>query len=129
MERVARTRQPHQADNAKANGVHVHWATDASEQNRIVHDIFARHCVRQVIKSKSMLMEECGFRQPMESAGYEMIETDLGERIQQLDNEDPRHVVVPAVHKMRSDVSRVFSGQLESDVDNDDAHYLTETQR
>jgi L-lactate utilization protein LutB len=45
----------------------------------------------------------------MASVGIEVIETDLGERIQQLDNEDPSHVVVPAVHKLRTDVAEVFS--------------------
>lgn len=117
------------ADNAAANGVHVHWAGDAADHNRIVHEIFERHGVKKVIKSKSMLMEECGFRHYMDSVGIDIVETDLGERIQQLDNEDPSHVVVPAVHKMRSDVSQVFSKTIGSDADNDDAHYLTEQQR
>lgn len=117
------------ADNAAANGVHVHWAGDAADHNRIVHEIFERHGVQKVIKSKSMLMEECGFRHYMDSVGIDIVETDLGERIQQLDDEDPSHVVVPAVHKMRSDVSQVFSKTLGSDPDNDDAHYLTEQQR
>ncbi|NNC24079.1 lactate utilization protein [Salinisphaera sp. USBA-960] len=115
--------------NAKANGIHVHWAADAADHNRIVHEIFQENGVQRVIKSKSMLMEECGFRQYMDAAGFDMIETDLGERIQQLDDEDPSHVVVPAVHKMRSDVSQVFSKTLDSDPGNDDAHYLTEHQR
>ncbi|MES1936758.1 lactate utilization protein B [Salinisphaera hydrothermalis] len=117
------------ADNAAANGVHVHWAGDAADHNRIVHEIFADHDVKKVIKSKSMLMEECGFRHYMEGVGIDIVETDLGERIQQLDKEDPSHVVVPAVHKMRSDVSKVFSKTIGSDPDNDDAHYLTEQQR
>ena len=56
-----------------------------------------------------MLTEECGFRPYMASVGIEVIETDLGERIQQLDDEDPSHVVVPAVHKLRTDVAEVFA--------------------
>ena len=117
------------AANAQDNGVHVHWAADAAEHNHIVHRIFDDHDVKKVIKSKSMLMEECGFRHYMVEAGFDMIETDLGERIQQLDGEDPSHVVVPAVHKMRSDVARVFAEKLGSDPDNDDAHYLAGHQR
>jgi L-lactate dehydrogenase complex protein LldF len=85
--------------------------------------------VKRVIKSKSMLMEECGFRHYMASRGIEMVETDLGERIQQLDDEDPSHVVVPSVHKLRSDVARVFAEKLGSDPNNDDAHYLAQRQR
>lgn len=117
------------ADNAADNGVRVHWAADAADHNRIVHEIFNDHGVQKVIKSKSMLMEECGFRHYMDSVGIDIIETDLGERIQQLDAEDPSHVVVPSVHKMRSDVSQVFADTLGSDGDNDDAHYLAEQQR
>lgn len=117
------------ADNAAANGVRVHWAADAADHNRIVHEIFNDHGVQRVIKSKSMLMEECGFRHYMDSVGIEIVETDLGERIQQLDAEDPSHVVVPSVHKMRSDVSQVFADTLGSDADNNDAHYLADQQR
>jgi L-lactate utilization protein LutB len=90
--------------NARSNGIHVHWAKDAAEHNQIVHGILSDHGAKLLIKSKSMLTEECGFRHYMASVGIEVIETDLGERIQQLDNEDPSHVVVPAVHKLRTDV-------------------------
>ncbi|WP_197430668.1 LUD domain-containing protein, partial [Methylobacterium sp. CCH5-D2] len=61
--------------------------------------------------------------------GVEIIETDLGERIQQLDDEDPSHIVVPAVHKLRADVADVFARKLGTDPDNDDVHYLAERQR
>ena len=87
--------------NARANGIHVHWARDAAEHNQIVHGILRDHGAKSLVKSKSMLTEECGFRPYHGIGGIEVIETDLGERIQQLDNEDPSHVVVPAVHKLR----------------------------
>ena len=58
-----------------------------------------------------------------------MIETDLGERIQQLDDEDPSHVVVPAVHKLRSDVAKVFAATMGTDPENDDPSYLAGAQR
>ncbi len=115
--------------NAESNGIHVHWARDAAEHNRIAHDILAAHGARSLIKSKSMLTEECGFRPYMASVGIEVIETDLGERIQQLDNEDPSHVVVPAVHKLRSDVAEVLSRTLGTEPGNSDVHYLAEAQR
>src|SRR5208283_4654361 len=79
--------------------------------------------------SKSMLTEECGFRPYMASVGIEVIETDLGERIQQLDNEDPSHIVVPAVHKLRTDVAGVFAKTIGTDPDNSDVHYLAEAHR
>jgi L-lactate dehydrogenase complex protein LldF len=115
--------------NARSNGITVHWARDAVEHNRIVHGVLKDHGAQSLIKSKSMLTEECGFRAYMASVGIEVIETDLGERIQQLDNEDPSHVVVPAVHKLRTDVAEVFSKTLGTDPGNSDVHYLAEAQR
>ena len=114
---------------ATANGVAVHWAKDAAEHNRIVEEILARRGATTLIKSKSMLTEECGLREHLVAAGVEVVETDLGERIQQLDGEDPSHVVVPAVHKLRSDVARVFAATIGSDPDDDDPGRLAEAQR
>jgi len=115
--------------NAQANGIHVHWAKDAAEHNHIVHRILNDHGAKSLIKSKSMLTEECGFRHFMAAVGIEVIETDLGERIQQLDNENPSHVVVPAVHKLRSDVAAVFAKTIGTDPNNSDVHYLAEAER
>ena len=114
---------------ARANGIHVHWARDGAEHNRIVHGILADHGAKNLIKSKSMLTEETGLRDYMAGVGIEVVETDLGERIQQLDDEEPSHVVMPAVHKTRIDVAEVFARTLGTDPDNDDAHYLAESQR
>ncbi len=114
---------------ARANGVHVHWARDAGEHNRIVLGILRGRGAKRLIKSKSMLTEECGFREFMAEHAVEVIETDLGERIQQLDGEAPSHVVVPAVHKLRTDVAQVFADKLGSDPANDDPKYLAEKQR
>jgi L-lactate dehydrogenase complex protein LldF len=115
--------------NAKANGVLVHWAKDAAEHNRTVQDILGRHGAKRLIKSKSMLTEECGLRDHMSKVGVEVIETDLGERIQQLDGEDPSHVVVPAVHKLRTDVAKVFAATIGTDPNDDDIYHLAEAQR
>ena len=115
--------------NAKANAVHVHWARDGAEHNRIVHGILRDHGARSLVKSKSMLTEETGFRHYMAAAGIEVTECDLGERIQQLADEAPSHIVVPAVHKLRSDVAAVFARTLKTDPGNTDVHYLAEQQR
>ncbi|TXI12207.1 MAG: lactate utilization protein [Rhizobium sp.] len=114
---------------ALANGIHVHWARDGAEHNRIVHGILSDHGAKRLIKSKSMLTEETGLRHYMAGVGIEVVETDLGERIQQLDDEAPSHIVVPAVHKLRSDVADVFARTLGTDPGNDDVHYLAEQQR
>jgi len=115
--------------NATANGVKVHWARDAAEHNQIVHDILSERSAKTLVKSKSMLTEECDMRPFLEARGIEVIETDLGERIQQLDDEPPSHIVVPAVHKLRGDVSEVFARTLGTEPGNEDVHYLAESQR
>ena len=92
-------------------------------------DILRQAGATTLVKSKSMLTEECGFRDAMRHAGIDVVETDLGERIQQLDGEDPSHVVVPAVHKLRADVAAVFARTLGTDPADDDPATLAEAQR
>jgi L-lactate dehydrogenase complex protein LldF len=115
--------------NAVKNGIKVHWARDAAEHNQIVYEILAASDAKTLVKSKSMLTEECDMRPFLERRGIEVIETDLGERIQQLDNEPPSHIVVPAVHKLRGDVSAVFARTLGTEPGNEDVSYLAESQR
>jgi L-lactate dehydrogenase complex protein LldF len=114
---------------AKENGAQVHWARDATEHNQIVFDILSARGAKTLVKSKSMLTEECDMRPFLERRHIEVIETDLGERIQQLDDEPPSHIVVPAVHKLRGDVSTVFARTIGAEPGNEDIHYLAETQR
>jgi L-lactate dehydrogenase complex protein LldF len=114
---------------AQANGIVVHWARDAAEHNQIVHELLAAHGVKTLVKAKSMLTEECDLRPFLENRGILVVETDLGERIQQLDDEPPSHIVVPAVHKLRTDVAEVFGRTIGTDPTNSDVHYLAESQR
>lgn len=115
--------------NAVANGAVVHWARDAAEHNQVVLGILQEARARLLVKSKSMLTDECEMRPFLEARGIEVMETDLGERIQQLDDEPPSHIVVPAVHKLRGDVARVFGETIGTDPKNTDVHYLAESQR
>jgi L-lactate dehydrogenase complex protein LldF len=115
--------------NATANGMVVHWARDAAEHNQVVHDLLAARGATTLVKSKSMLTDECDMRPFLEKRGITIIETDLGERIQQLDDEPPSHIVVPAVHKLRGDVATVFARTMGTDPANDDVPYLAESQR
>jgi L-lactate dehydrogenase complex protein LldF len=68
---------------ATANGVTVHWARDAHEHNQIVYDLLAQRQISTLVKSKSMLTEECELRPFLETRNIRLTETDLGERIQQ----------------------------------------------
>ena len=69
--------------NATANGAIVHWAADAEEMNRTVLNIIKAHGGTNLVKSKSMLAEECGMSPYLEANGIDAVETDLGERIMQ----------------------------------------------
>jgi L-lactate dehydrogenase complex protein LldF len=114
---------------AKDNGVHVHWARDAHEHNQIVYDILSSHAVERLVKSKSMLTEECDTRAFLKQRGIEVTETDLGERIQQLDDEPPSHIVGPAFQKTPQDVADLFHRVYGSDQDKPDAVYLAHVMR
>ncbi len=94
--------------NAQKNGVHVHWAQDADEYNSIVYDILSQHKVKKVVKSKSMLTEECHLNENLEKRGIEVIETDLGERILQMMKLAPSHIVMPALHVHREAIGDTF---------------------
>ena len=99
-------------ENALANGMQVHWARDAEEHNRIVHGILDRAGAQRLVKSKSMLTEECGLNPYLESRGIEVVDTDLGERIVQLRREGPSHIVLPAIHLKKEEVGDTFHEHL-----------------
>jgi L-lactate dehydrogenase complex protein LldF len=94
--------------NATRNGAVVHWARDAAEHNRIVLEILRERGATRLVKSKSMLTEECGLNPFLEARGVTVIDTDLGERIVQLSRAGPSHVVAPAIHLRREEVGRLF---------------------
>jgi L-lactate dehydrogenase complex protein LldF len=115
--------------NATKRGAHVHWAMDAAEHNAIVYSILESHGVKELIKSKSMLQEECQMTPFLENRGIKVIESDLGERIQQLDDQPPSHIVFPSIHKTRQDVAQLFARKIGTDPNDDDPHFLTEVMR
>ncbi|MDA8743241.1 lactate utilization protein [Rubripirellula amarantea] len=115
--------------NATAMGAVVHWAADAEEHNRIVLDILKRHDVLRIIKSKSMLTEECGLNHYLEDNGIDVVDTDLGERIVQLRGETPSHIVLPAIHIKKEEVGETFHEHLGTDEGASDPQYLTEAAR
>lgn len=115
--------------NAVANGVEVHWAEDGDEHNRIVEKILADAGAQKLVKSKSMLTEECGLNQYLESAGIDVVDTDLGERIVQLAGEGPSHIVMPAIHYKKEEIGELFHEKLGTAVGATDPQYLTEAAR
>ncbi len=94
--------------NATARGAKVHWAEDSQQMNQLVLDIAQQARVRKVIKSKSMLGEESGLNEFLQRGGIEVRETDLGEYIIQESGDTPSHIIGPAIHKTREEVSDLF---------------------
>ncbi len=116
-------------EQATRRGIHVHWARTAEQHNQIVLDILTRHQVRRVVKSKSMLTEECHLNPFLEQHGLEVIDTDLGERIVQLREESPSHIVLPAIHIKKQEVGETFHKYLGTEEGATDPTYLTEAAR
>ena len=114
---------------AQRNGVTVHWARDGHEHNEIVYDILKSKQADTLIKAKSMLTEECDTRAFLSKRGISVAETDLGERIQQLDDEPPSHIVVPASQKTPEDVAALFARVYGSAPNNADPVYLAQVMR
>lgn len=117
------------AEQAQAHGVSVHWARDGEEHNRIIHAILTQARIKLMVKSKSMLTEECGLNDYLISQGLEVVDTDLGERIVQLADEPPSHIVAPAIHKKKEEISELFVKEMNSEPGNADPYYLVQIAR
>ncbi|AGY53971.1 putative L-lactate dehydrogenase, Iron-sulfur cluster-binding subunit YkgF [Bacteroidales bacterium CF] len=115
--------------NATQNGAVVHWAADADEFNRIVLEIINSKSAHNIVKSKSMLTEECGLNHYLEEHGIDIVDTDLGERIIQFRNEPPSHIVLPAIHLKKEDIGELFHEKLGTERGSTDPQYLTRAAR
>lgn len=107
----------HFADNVERNGGHVHWAATAEDAQSIILNLIRSASPQTpapnpqpplAAKSKSMISEEIHLNRALEAAGMRVVETDLGEFIVQLRGEPPAHIITPAVHLRREDVSELF---------------------
>lgn len=116
-------------EKAEENGIKVHWALDGEEHNRIVHQLLAAHGVQRIVKSKSMLTEECHLNPYLEAQGIEVVDTDLGERIVQFAEQPPSHIVMPAIHFKKEEIGELFHEKLHTEKGATDPKYLTEAAR
>jgi L-lactate dehydrogenase complex protein LldF len=114
---------------AQANGIVVHWAQDADELNSIVAGLIKSTGENKIVKSKSMLTEECGLNPYLAENGIEVIDTDLGERIVQLAGEHPSHIVLPCIHKKKEEIGDLFHKHLGTPEGNSDPVLLTSAAR
>lgn len=95
-----------------ANGVQVHWAETADEANRIIHGLVEARSGRLMVKGKSMVSEEIELNHYLEARGVTAVESDMGEYIVQLAGEKPTHIIMPAIHKTKADIARLFHDKL-----------------
>jgi len=114
---------------AQANGIIVHWAANAEEHNKIVLSLLKGKGINQMVKSKSMLTEECHLNEYLERNGIDVIDSDLGERIVQLAKEPPSHIVLPCIHKKKEEIGQLFHEHLGTAEGVSDPQVLTETAR
>src|SRR5215218_3419714 len=114
--------------NAENRGATVHWARDAAEANSLICGLATGCAARIIVKSKSMTTEETHLNDALEAAGMQVVETDLGEYIIQLAHEPPSHIIAPAIHKTRQQVSELFTAELGMPP-TDDVAQLTSTAR
>jgi len=102
------------ADKLAARGTKVYWARDGEQAQRIILEIIQAKKARSIVKSKAMTAEEIHLNEALEEAGFEVVESDLGEFIVQLRKEAPYHIVFPAMHLRRGDISELFARELGS---------------
>jgi L-lactate dehydrogenase complex protein LldF len=98
--------------NCTAAGGVVHWARDGAEARQIVVGLVKQQAATEVIKIKSMTTEEIQLNKALEAEGIRAYETDLAELIIQLGGDQPSHIVVPALHKNRSQIREIFMREM-----------------
>jgi L-lactate dehydrogenase complex protein LldF len=112
-------------DRCTAAGGVVHWARDATEAQAIVLEILRQEQATEVIKIKTMTSAEIQLNPAIEAAGIKAFETDLAEIILQLGEDEPSHIVVPALHVNRTQVREIFARRMNRPELTDDPTELT----
>jgi L-lactate dehydrogenase complex protein LldF len=102
----------------EARGTQVHWASNSEQARGIITGIIKAAKARVIVKSKAMTGEEIHLNEALEHAGFEVVESDLGEFIVQLRKEAPYHIVFPAMHLTRGEISDLFHKELGSEPTN-----------
>ncbi|MGA7858829.1 MAG: LUD domain-containing protein, partial [Terracidiphilus sp.] len=111
-----------------AGGI-VHWARDAAEARAVILDILRQENASEVIKIKTMTSAEIELNPALEAAGVSVFETDLAELILQLGDDEPSHIVAPALHVSRGQVREIFARRMGLENLSDDPQALTAAAR
>jgi len=96
-------------------GGQVHWARDADEASQIITELIQAHSVAEIIKVKAMTSDEINLNRALEAAGITPYETDLADLIVQLGDDKPSHIVVPALHRNRTEIREIFLEKMKLD--------------
>jgi L-lactate dehydrogenase complex protein LldF len=99
-------------NNVTAAGGTVHWARDAAEANAIVARLVKGTGATEVVKVKSMVTQEIELNEALAGAGIAAWETDLAELIVQLGHDLPSHILVPAIHRNRTEIREIFRREM-----------------
>ncbi|MYL49762.1 iron-sulfur cluster-binding protein [Halobacillus litoralis] len=99
------------SEQVEKRGGTVFFAETAEEANAYVQEVATKKQARKVVKSKSMVTEEIGLNEALEQSGCEVVESDLGEWILQLDEDPPSHIVTPALHKNKEQIRETFANK------------------
>jgi L-lactate dehydrogenase complex protein LldF len=113
----------------EAAGGNLHWARDAAEANAIVVEIARTHGVSDVVKMKSLTTDEIRLNAALEAAGIKALETDFAELILQLDGDWPSHILVPAIHRNRSEIRELFARTIAPGIESSEPRDLAEAAR
>ena len=113
----------------EAAGGQVHWARDAAEANGAVVDVARQHGVDEVVKVKSLTTDEIGLNTALAEVGIHALETDLAELILQLDGDWSSHILVPAIHRNRTEIRDLFARTIAPGIESDDPRDLAEAAR
>ncbi|MBD3858360.1 iron-sulfur cluster-binding protein [Bacillus sp. 28A-2] len=101
------------SESVSARGGHVFFAKTKEEASAYIQDVAQKKAAKKIVKSKSMVTEEIEMNQALEEIGCEVVESDLGEYILQVDDhEPPSHIVAPALHMTKEQIRDVFHEKL-----------------
>ena len=107
----------------------MHWARDGAEANRIVLEVAREHGVTELVKVKSLTTDEIGLNDALAAGGVHAIETDLAELILQLDGDWSSHILVPAIHRNRTEIRDIFRRTIADETITDEPRELAEAAR
>ncbi|MFZ3579717.1 LutB/LldF family L-lactate oxidation iron-sulfur protein [Virgibacillus sp. DJP39] len=101
------------SENIAERGGHVFFAETAEEANRYIHDVIEEKNAKNIVKTKSMVTEEISLNEMLEEMGCDVLETDLGEYILQIDDDKPSHFVAPSLHKNKEQIRDTYRDKID----------------